>query len=62
MDIQIFTDGKNTVKHCTENGKHIVKVENTKTKNAIFYRGGSRERAKKMFSDLAKSIQNKIFD
>lgn len=62
MDIQIFTDGKTTVKHVTENGKIIVKVENNKTKNAVFYRGTSNERAKKMFSDLAKSVQNKIFD
>lgn len=62
MDIQIFTNGKTTVKHTTENGKSIVKIENDKTKNAVFYRGSSIERAKKMFSDLVKAVQNKIFD
>lgn len=62
MDIEIFTDCKTTVKHVTENNKSIVKVENDKTKNAVFYRGSSIDRAKKMFSDLVKSVQNKIFD
>lgn len=62
MDLQIFSNGKTTVKHTTENGKNIVKVENDKTKNAVFYRGSSFERARKMFSDLAKALQNKIFD
>lgn len=62
MDIAIYTDGKTTVKQTTENGKILVKIENDKTKNAIFYRGVSNERAKRCFSDLVKALQNKIFD
>jgi len=58
MDISLFTDGKSTVKHCSENGKQVVKIENSKTDNAVFYRGDSINRAKKMFSDLIKWLKN----
>lgn len=58
MDISLFTDGKITVKHCSENGKQVVKIENSKTKNAVFYRGDSINRAKKMFSELIKWLKN----
>lgn len=60
MDIEIFTDGKTTVKHVTENGKHIVKAQNSKTDNAIFYKGSSLERAKRMFVELSNAVKNKI--
>lgn len=60
MDISIFTDGKTTVKHVTENGKHIVKAQNSKTDNAIFYRGSSVERAQKMFVELSNAVRNKV--
>lgn len=61
MEVQVFTNGKITVKHVTENNKNIVKVETKKTNNAVFYRGSSSERAKKTFSELIKALQNKIF-
>lgn len=60
MDISIFTDGKTTVKHVTENSKHIVKVQNSKTDNAIFYKGSSVERAQKMFVELSNAVKNKV--
>jgi len=57
MDVEIFTDGKTTVKHVTENGKHVVRIENSKNDNAVFYRGDSINRAKKMFLDLINFIK-----
>lgn len=60
MDIAIFTDGKTTVKHVTKNGKHIVKVQNSNTDNAIFYKGSSVERAQKMFVELSNAVKNKV--
>lgn len=57
MDISLFTDGKITVKHYSENGKQVVKIENSKTKNTLFYRGDSINRAKQIFSDVVKWIQ-----
>lgn len=60
MDIEIFSDGKTTVKHVTENGKHIVKAQNSKTDNAIFYKGSSFERAKRMFVELSNAVRNKV--
>ena len=47
MEIAKYVQGKNAVIHETKDGKNIVRLENTKHDNIIFYRGDSVARAQK---------------
>lgn len=60
MEIAKFVKGKNTVIHETKDGKNLVRLENTKHDNIIFYRGDSVTRAQKMYKDLCLTVEKNI--
>lgn len=52
--------GKNAVIHETKDGKNVVRLENAKHDNIIFYRGESLQRAQRMYKDLCLTIEKNI--
>lgn len=60
MEIAKFIHGKNAVIHETKDGKNVVRLENAKHDNIIFYRGESLQRAQRMYKDLCLTIEKNI--